>query len=130
MTDPFRSLTSGFTPLSITATVTPEPRVTDHAASTFSMPSTHCWLSLMPSAAAEPANSPLSCLLPHRGAGRAGQGGQRNHAERGQHGEARTPPLVQHPGAPGQCGGAGLAASVFATECATPSAMLVISSSE
>src|ERR1700683_4849759 len=52
MTDPVRSLTSGFTPLSITATVTPAPSVSSQADSTFIMSRTHCWLSLMVSAEA------------------------------------------------------------------------------
>ena len=43
---------SGYTPLSMTATVTPAPSVTDHAGWTSSMSSTHVWLSLTASAGA------------------------------------------------------------------------------
>ena len=52
ITEPVRSLTSGFTPLSMTATVTPSPEAFIHAAGTSSMLSTHCWLSLTWSAGA------------------------------------------------------------------------------
>src|SRR5690242_15443671 len=92
--------------------------------------------------------------------GQRGQDGHRyqaGHADQGQPGSPspgrpprRLPPLglpplglpplgrpplgrpgpAQHPGAPGQCGAGGVAASVCATLCATPAAMLVISPSE
>src|ERR1700678_706998 len=50
MTAPSRSLTSGLTPLSMTATVTLAPSVTDQADGTSSMLSTHCCWSLTESA--------------------------------------------------------------------------------
>ena len=56
MTEPVRSLTAGLTPLSMTATVTPAPRVTDQAAPTF-----------------EHAHYPLLLVLDAIGDGRAGR---------------------------------------------------------
>src|SRR4029453_16168754 len=55
ITEPDRSLTCGFTPLSMTATVTPSPRVTDQASWALSMLSTHCSLAWMLSADAAAA---------------------------------------------------------------------------
>src|ERR1700758_4895967 len=49
---PDRSDTPGYTPLSITATVTPLPSVTCHARSTFIMLKTHCCESCMASVGA------------------------------------------------------------------------------
>src|SRR5260370_37374200 len=60
-TDLVRSLTYGFTPLSITATVTPPPSVSNHAACTSSRSRTHCSLSLMLSAATEPEDRAPAC---------------------------------------------------------------------
>ena len=53
-TEPARSGTSGSTPLSITATVTPAPWLTGHAAATLIASRTHCCLSRTMSARAAP----------------------------------------------------------------------------
>src|SRR5271169_100320 len=146
MTAPARSLTSGFTPLSITATVTPPPRVSCQAAGTFIMFRTHCWSPRMVSAAAAVPGSTASdaaqpstarTALPRRPGPQpptagppAGQpptagppAGQPPAAQL----PAAQPPAGQHPGVPGQCGLAGGAASVPATDWATLLARLVIS---
>src|SRR5258708_40319889 len=56
VTDPARSDTSGFTPLSITATVTPCPWLTCHAAGALIASRTHIWASRTLSARAGPAS--------------------------------------------------------------------------
>ena len=111
-TDPARSLTSGFTPLSITATMTPAPWVSCQAAGTFIMSRTHCWLTRTLSADAAVAGSTASAAAQPSAA------------------RIALPRRHQHPGAPGQCGLAGWAASVSATDRATPWASIVISVSE
>ena len=132
MTDPVRSLTCGFTPLSMTATVTPAPWVSCQAAGTSIRFRTHCWLSRMVSAAAtvpgstasDTAQPTAARTAPARRTGirrpgmlRVGPGGLRQG----------RPPAAQHPGVPGQCGRTGGAASVSATDWATLAARLVIS---
>src|SRR5206468_4518977 len=69
ITEPDRSLTRGFTPLSMTATVTPAPRVTDQAAGALSMFSTHCslaWMLSAGAAAADGAGAAASAARPAR----------------------------------------------------------------
>src|SRR5215469_797877 len=66
-TEPARSLTDGFTPLSTTATVTPAPWLIPQAEGTSSMLSTHCWLLLTASdGAAEAGATDVTNSIPAR----------------------------------------------------------------
>ena len=140
LTAPSRSLTSGFTPLSMTATVTLAPSVSCQADCTSSMLSTHaCWsLTELAGAAAAgidvatpstAASATPASARPPRGrtaqkaaAAREGGPGQRPPA-----GQARQ--TAQHPGVPGQCGAGSGAPTLASTTWATPLAMVVISAS-
>ena len=120
MTEPDRSLTYGFTPLSMTATVTPAPRVTDQAASALSMLSTHCCLAWMLSAGAAAASR----------AGAAGSAASETRPAAASRAVPGRHPRVSIRASRGSGAGPGRRRACARRSARHPAAMLVISASE
>ena len=129
VTAPLRSLTSGFTPLSMTATVTLAPSLTDQADGTLSMLSTHCCWSLTESAGAAAAGSDVAAASSPASATPASARPAGRAQREGAPARAESPPAAQHPGVPGQRGGRTGAPTLASTAWATPLPTLVISPS-